>query len=357
MKSVSFVPHSIRVEQHGLEYLRAYSQALTTPWQKDEKRKNPLVQEKVIDKCIAYSGIPYWTLTNCCTDSLMVAIAVSTEPGDKVIVPAYGWHAAANMVKMLGRKVIFADIDDTGNIDLSKLDNSRSPAAIIVIHNFGTITNLKESMPNATIIEDAAPSFYMGEPTAYKPGMASDIVCYSFDFTKSPGTLGSGGGIACNSLDTYNKINTFLNHGKDSEGINAIGSKSYMDNTSAAVLLKEFELFDKHNYRERRRHIADYYMKNLKYENIPGDNLIWERYTMKVSPTYRSTILEELNSNGILAQTMFKELASDFSHMDKQWVSPIIKAPEFANSIIHLPSHQYMTDDQVEHVVNVINRT
>ena len=31
---------------------------------------------------------------------------------------------------------------------------------------------------------DAAPAFYMDAPIKYKPGQLSDLVCYSFDFTK-----------------------------------------------------------------------------------------------------------------------------------------------------------------------------
>ena len=48
-----------------------------------------------------------------------------------------------------------------------------------------------------------------------------------------------------------------------------LGTKSFMDVTSCAVLLKEIELFEQNQYRERRRQIATWYNNNLPYKSIP----------------------------------------------------------------------------------------
>jgi hypothetical protein len=75
---------------------------------------------------------------------------------------------------------------------------------------------------------------------------ASDVVCYSFDFTKFPGCLGSGGGLATRNAELSDRIYELQAHGTDrNKQVVGIGTKSFMDNTSCAVLLKEFEFLNK----------------------------------------------------------------------------------------------------------------
>ena len=47
------------------------------------------------------------------------------------------------------------------------------------------------------------------------------------------------------------------------------GTKSFLDNTSCAVLLKEIELVEQFEYRKRRVEIATWYKNNLPYKSVP----------------------------------------------------------------------------------------
>ena len=45
----------------------------------------------------------------------------------------------------MGLNIVFCDIDDTGNIDISQavdLINQHQPSAILVVHNFGTLVDV-----------------------------------------------------------------------------------------------------------------------------------------------------------------------------------------------------------------------
>ena len=109
-----------------------------------------------------------------------------TNPGDTVIIPSYGWRAFGNAVRFMNRKIRFCDVDATGNIDTEKLQDmipKVKPAAVIIVHNFGTIVDINKIIDickqyKVKIIEDAAPSFYMGEPYAYVPGSLSDTLLF-----------------------------------------------------------------------------------------------------------------------------------------------------------------------------------
>ena len=57
------------------------------------------------------------------------------------------------------------------------------PKAILVVHNFGTLVDVSQfadvcAKYNVAIIEDASPSFTMGEPYSYQLGFFSDAMLF-----------------------------------------------------------------------------------------------------------------------------------------------------------------------------------
>ena len=95
MKKIAFIPHKQRLERHKVDYLRAISDAMDYPYQSEDGRDLSPIQQSLHDKCAELSGIPYWTFTDCCTDSLQIAVTTLTNIGDSILVPAYGWRAFA----------------------------------------------------------------------------------------------------------------------------------------------------------------------------------------------------------------------------------------------------------------------
>jgi len=75
------------------------------------------------------------------TDALELALrALGVQPGDEVIMPAFTYIAAAEMVALLGATPVLIDVrPDTYNIDPALVEQavSRQTKAIVVVHLFG----------------------------------------------------------------------------------------------------------------------------------------------------------------------------------------------------------------------------
>ena len=361
-KAIAFIPHKSRTERHQVDYLRAISEAMHDPYQTEDGREMRGVQLELSNKCSSFNGVPHWQFTDCCTDALQISIAALTNQNDVVIVPSYGWRAFANAVAFMNRRVRFCDIDESGNIDLNQLADMIprvKPKAVVIVHNFGTVTRVDQIIDlcnkwGVHVIEDAAPAFYMGEPYSYVPGSMSSTACFSFDFTKYPGTLGSGGAVCTNSDEIAERVYEISAHGRGRDkSIHCVGTKSYMDMTSCAVLLKEIELFEQNKYRERRRQIATWYINNLPYKNIPGENYVWERYTMSVPSFEVEEVIQKLNSVKCLARTFFKEPLHLLPWLNTEG-DDCPKTVEFCASTVHLPCHHYLTDEELERIKSAL---
>ena len=88
-----------------------------------------------------YMHIPHLIPCGNGTDALQVALmSLGLKPGDEVIVPAFNYVAAAEMVAMLGLIPVWVDVDErTFNMNPWQIESAISPKtrAIIVVHLFG----------------------------------------------------------------------------------------------------------------------------------------------------------------------------------------------------------------------------
>ena len=335
-KAIPCIPHVQRMETHKLEYLKAINMAINYPFQSEDGREPSDDHSALAKQCKKLTGIENWIFTNCCTDSLQIAFHTLCDPGDKVIIPAYGWRAIANAPRFMQMQVIYCDINETGNVDtdmLNQLIIDHKPKAVLVVHNFGTIVDVRKISRtakdnNCYIIEDAAPSFTMGEQYSYKLGSASHAVCFSFDFTKSPGCLGAGGGLATNDGYLYNKFKTICSHKTKH---NLIGTKSYLDTIAAAVLREDMRIIEHNRYRKRRVEIATYYLNKMPYKTLPGENYIFHRFIILPDKNKKQDLLNKLRSQKILAKSVFEPNSFDCS-----------RAVEFYEQAIELPCHQFI---------------
>lgn len=178
-----------------------------------------------------YVGAKYAVaLTNGTAALHISAMALSVQPGDKVITTSLTFAASANCIRYCGGEVVFVDIDpNTFLIDLDKVEKLLSEApkgtykGIVPVDFAGRAVDLERCKQIAEkyglwIIEDAchAPgaSFVDSKGKAQKAGNGNfaDLAIFSFHPVKHIAT-GEGGMITTNDEKLYNELLSLRSHG------------------------------------------------------------------------------------------------------------------------------------------------
>src|SRR3989344_6086720 len=190
------------------EDAKAVSNTVLSGW----VTQGPRVKE-FEEKFAAYIGSKYAVAVSSCTTALHLALIVcGIKAGDEVICPSLSFIATANVIRSVGAKPVFADVDrSTYNLDHQPAENviSKKTKAILLVHQLGMPADIDafKSLSkkfNLKLIEDAAcaiGSIYHGK----KIGSHSDLVCFSFHPRKVI-TTGDGGVITTSNRDHYQRL-------------------------------------------------------------------------------------------------------------------------------------------------------
>jgi dTDP-4-amino-4,6-dideoxygalactose transaminase len=143
---------------------------------------------------------PFAVATTSCTTALHLALVVAgIGPGDDVVVPSFSFVATTNVVRYVGARPVFADIDlETGNVTGDTIEAALTPAtrAVIAVDQGGVPVDLDDvrrvtDPRGILVIEDAAcgaGSRYRGRPV----GASAELSAWSFHPRKLL-TTGEGG--------------------------------------------------------------------------------------------------------------------------------------------------------------------
>ena len=149
------------------------------------------------------------------TTALFTAMgALEIGPGDEVILPAWTWYADYDAIVLAGALPVFVDVDESFNIDPSKIEEKITPRTkvIIAVHLQGTLADMDPILAiakkhNIRVLEDAAQCLggkYKGKYT----GTMGDIAINSFQLSKSI-TSGEGGAVITNDDKLFERAVRF----------------------------------------------------------------------------------------------------------------------------------------------------
>jgi perosamine synthetase len=179
----------------GVEEAAAASDAVTSGW----VAQGPRVA-RFEAAFAARVGAAHGIATSSCTTALQLALVLlDVGPGDEVIVPSLSFIATANVVRYVGARPVFADVDPVTQCvtrdTIAEVLTERT-RAVIVVHQCGTPAPLAPIQELCAplgigVVEDAAcaaGATYRGAPI----GSHSDLVAFSFHPRKII-TTGEGG--------------------------------------------------------------------------------------------------------------------------------------------------------------------
>ena len=172
---------------------------------------NPSEKSKVArfeNECAARIRTKYALAVTSGTAALHTAMAaLEVGPGDEVILPAWTWYSCYNTIIQAGALPVFAEIDESFNLDPSDIEHRITPQTkvIMAVHLQGNPADMDPILEIARrrglkVLEDASQSVgasYKGRPL----GSMGDIGIFSLQQSK---TITAGeGGVVVTSNDLF----------------------------------------------------------------------------------------------------------------------------------------------------------
>jgi perosamine synthetase len=205
------------------------------------------------------------------TTALELALrSLELRPGDEIIVPAFTFVAAANMVLVLGLTPLYADINpQTWLLEATEIDRLATPKtkAVIPVHLYGNVADMDAIVSAAAgagldVVEDSAEATFSRHRGRYA-GTIGRLGTFSFHATKTI-TTGEGGMVATNDDRLGEYCRLLRDHGMRKDRRywhDVVGHNFRLTNVQAAIGCAQLEKLD-FVFAERRK-IHDAYRERL----------------------------------------------------------------------------------------------
>jgi dTDP-4-amino-4,6-dideoxygalactose transaminase len=303
------------------------------------------------------------------TDALLLGLrALGVEPGDEVIVPAFSFFATAEVVALLGAKVVFCDVDPVSlNLDPADVEArvTARTVGVIGVHLYGRPFDVDALLAvcqkhDLWLFEDAAQA-HGAEWKGKKVGGFGQLAAWSFYPTKNLGCFGDGGAVSGNDRALVQHVFSLANHGQTVRYTHhEIGTNSRLDSLQAAVLNCRLALLDEDNARrgEIARRYQDAFAGVGDLRPIPdpdGVRAVYHQFTMRTDR--RDDLLAHLKERGVGAAVHYPSPLHHQPAMKglvdtRDGDLPVSTAA--ALEVICLPIFPELTDGEVEAVAAAV---
>lgn len=328
---------------------------------------------KQLEKELAtYLKVPYISLFTNGTLPLITALQGLRITGEVITTP-YSFVATTHSLWWNGIKPVFVDIDPaTGNIDPDRIEAAITPktTAIMPVHVYGKPCNTKRIKEIADtyglkVIYDAAHAFGV-EVDGESVLNAGDLSTLSFHATKVYNTV-EGGALVMHDAETKKRIDYLKNFGFANEvTVVGPGINSKMDEVRSAYGLLNLRQVDAAI--EARHQVAIKYREALRpvegitfFDDMPGVKHNYSYFPIFVDAEKYGMTRDELyfkmKERNVLGRRYFYPLISEFSTyrgLESARPENLPNAHRMAETVICLPMHHALSDDDIERVIGCI---
>lgn len=354
--------------------LDEFNEMLKEIWDSKWITNNGSFHKRLEAALCEYLKVPYISLFTNGTLPLLTALQALRINGEVITTP-YSFVATTHSLWWNGIKPVFVDIDpSTGGIDPERIEAAITPktTAIMPVHVYGKPCRTKEIQAIADkyglrVIYDAAHAFGI-EVNGKSILTEGDMSTLSFHATKVYNTL-EGGALVMHDEKTKQRIDYLKNFGFAGETeVVAPGINSKMDEVRAAYGLLNLRKVD--DAIESRHQVAIRYRETLKrveginfWDDMPGVRHNYSYFPIFVDAQQygmtRDELFFKMKAHGVIARRYFYPLISDFSTyrgLPSARRENLPQATKMAESVICLPMHQELTEQNVEKIINIIKK-
>ena len=353
-------------------------------WESKWITNNGQFHQQLEQALAEYLGVEYISVFTNGTLPLITALQALGLTQGEVITTPYSFVATTHAIWWNQLTPVFVDVDPvTGCIDPDKVEAAitENTVAIMPVHVYGTPCDTEriDAIAKAhglKVIYDAAHAF----KTTSKGSsvlLAGDISTLSFHATKTYNTV-EGGALICHSAEMKQQIDYLKNFGfEDETVVVGPGINSKMDEIRAAYGLLNLKHVD--SAISARKEVAKLYVEAL--EDVKGislyhpiansllpmaDNEVPYRLNYSYFPIFvdaaaygmtRDELYEKMRANNVLGRRYFYPLISTFSPYNMYpSAAPenLPNAHKMADTVICLPMHHALSEEDVKRVINCI---
>lgn len=363
---------TITVTSPLLPDLDEFNAMLKEIWASKWITNNGTFHKQLERELAAYLKVPYISLFTNGTLPLITALQALRITGEVITTP-YSFVATTHSLWWNGIKPVFVDIDPaTGNIDPDKIEAAITPktTAIMPVHVYGKPCDTKRIKEIADtyglkVIYDAAHAFGV-EVDGESVLNAGDLSTLSFHATKVYNTV-EGGALVMHDAETKKRIDYLKNFGFANEvTVVGPGINSKMDEVRSAYGLLNLRQVDAAI--EARHQVAIKYREALRpvegitfFDDMPGVKHNYSYFPIFVDAEKygmtRDGLYFKMKEHNVLGRRYFYPLISEFSTyrgLDSARPENLPNAHRMAETVVCLPMHHALSDEDVERVVNCI---
>lgn len=308
---------------------------------------------KLESKLKKFIGCKYAIATSNGTDALEICLrALNLKKNAEVIVPSFTWISSASVIKLIGARPVFCDIElDTFGLDYNSLKRmiNNKTKAVIVVSLYGQICRdifkIKKlcKSKKITLIEDAAQSFGAKIRKNNSCNIA-DLSTTSFFPTKSLGGYGDAGAVFTNNKSLATKIRYLKQHGSlDKKKFLYLGRNARLDELQAILILERLKDFN-HILKIKRKTASEfkYYLKkNISFYNNKNNYPSYSLFSFRLKN--RDKFINFLNSKKIQTGVYYNQPLHKIKFLNKKKYN-LSNTTIASKEIISIPIHENLSE-------------
>lgn len=251
---------------------------------------------------------------------------------------------------------------------LAKNDNKYEKSIVVPVHLYGCTVDMArilelKSKYQFLIIEDCSQSHGSISSSAHTVGNDGDVSVFSLYPGKNLAAIGDAGVLTTNTETIYNKLLSLRNLGSTKKYVHEYFSGNHrLDSIQAIVLKHKLKFID--DWTENRRNVAKIYHENINNNKI--ENFTNPSYCLKnayhiypLRSSEREKFQAYLDREGVPTLVHYPIPFYDSTALKEfpfKYRSETRLSDKYSKTVLSIPMHPFMSKEQVNTVVDVINQ-